>query len=76
MEKQIQGVFISKKLKTNVFGTHPPISVGIGPRKQGMENDDRLIQVPDKHSLQRKNQINVSFPCLKKNYLANFSLKK
>lgn len=47
------------------LGTHPPISVGIGPSKQGMENNDRLVQVPDEHPLQRKNQISVSVPWLK-----------
>jgi hypothetical protein len=40
-------------------GTYPPVSVGVGPRKQGVENNDCLIQVPDEYSLQRKNQTNV-----------------
>lgn len=37
-------------------GTHPPVSVGVGPSEQGVENDDCLVQVPDEHPLQRKNQ--------------------
>lgn len=47
------------------LGTHPPISVGIGPSEQGMENDDCLVQVPDEHPLQRKHQISVSCPWLR-----------
>lgn len=47
------------------LGTHPPISVGIGPSEQGMENDDCLVQVPDEHPLQRDNKINTSFPWLR-----------
>lgn len=47
------------------LGTHPPISVGIGPSEQGMENNDCLVQVPDEHPLERKHQINVSCPCLR-----------
>lgn len=33
--------------------THPSISVGVRTRKQGMENDDGFIQVPDENPLQR-----------------------
>lgn len=33
--------------------THPSVSVGIRTRKQGMENDDCFIQVPDEYSLER-----------------------
>lgn len=34
--------------------THPSISVGVRPREQGMENDDRFIQVPDEHPLESR----------------------
>lgn len=39
--------------------TYPSISVSIGPCKQGMENDDCLIQIPNEYSLKKENQINV-----------------
>lgn len=36
--------------------THPSISVGIRTRKQGMENDDCFIQVPDENSLESRGE--------------------
>lgn len=36
--------------------THPSISVGIRTRKQGMENDDCFIQVPDENSLEMEGE--------------------
>lgn len=36
--------------------THPSISVGIRTRKQGMENDDRFVQVPDENSLEMEGE--------------------
>lgn len=47
------------------LGTYPPISVGIGPSEQGMENNDCLVQVPDEYPLERKHQISVSCPWLR-----------
>ena len=56
--------------------THPPISVGIGPSEQGMENNDCLVQVPDEHPLQRKHQISVSCPWLRNLLLITSTRKR
>lgn len=46
--------FFLLQIKNEATVTHPSISVGVRPREQGMENDDRFIQVPDEHSLESR----------------------
>lgn len=49
-------MFAHQQSKAGACCTHPPVSVGVGAREQGMENNDRLIQVPDEHSLKGRTE--------------------